>query len=43
MKRAIGIIAFLRWQLHEDPEGAGWFEGDRCTLCTDPMWSFDAR
>jgi hypothetical protein len=37
------VIAFLRWQLHEDPEGAGWFEGDRCTLCTDPMWSFDAR
>lgn len=37
------VIAFLRWQLHQDPEGAGWFEGDACTLCTDPMWSFDAR
>lgn len=37
------VIAFLRWQLHQDPAGAGWFEGDRCTLCTDPTWSFDAR
>ena len=23
----------------DDPEGAGWFEGEGCALCTDPMWS----
>lgn len=37
------VIAFLRWQLAQDPEGAAWFEGEDCTLCTDPMWSFDVR
>jgi dienelactone hydrolase len=36
-------IAFLRWQLHDDPAGAAWFEGEGCRLCTDPVWSFDVK
>lgn len=37
------FIAFLRWQLHDDPAGAAWFEGEGCRLCTDPVWSFDVQ
>lgn len=37
------IVAFLRWRLHDDPNGEEWFNGDACVLCIDPSWSFDAR
>lgn len=37
------VIAFLRWQLHDDARGADWFTGDECVLCQDPSWSFDER
>lgn len=35
------VIAFLRWQLRQDPAGEAWFVGENCTLCTDPSWSFE--
>jgi len=37
------LVAFLRWQLYDDPRGEAWFVGDSCVLCTDATWSFDAR
>jgi hypothetical protein len=37
------IVAFLRWQLHDDAGGGSWFSGDGCVLCEDPSWSFDSR
>jgi dienelactone hydrolase len=37
------MIAFLRWQLHGDRAGEGWYVGEGCGLCTDPSWSFDDR
>jgi hypothetical protein len=37
------VVAFLRWQLREDPNGAAWFEGEDCVLCADPSWSVDSR
>lgn len=36
------IIAFLRWQLREDANGAAWFEGESCVLCEDANWTFDS-
>lgn len=37
------MIAFLRWQLHDDPNGALWFTGASCILCEKPSWSFDSQ
>jgi len=37
------IVAFLRWQLHDDPNGGRWYLGDACVLCEDPNWSVDGR
>ncbi len=34
-------IAFLRWQLREDPMGEAWFVGETCALCTNPDWTFE--
>ena len=31
-------LAWLDWQLKGDKEAAKTFQGDRCTLCTDPQW-----
>ena len=31
-------LAWLDWQLGGNKEGAKMFQGDKCTLCTDPQW-----
>jgi len=35
-------VAWLRWQLADDPEFASWFVGPDCTLCESP-WSAQQR
>ncbi len=35
-------VAWLRWQLADDPEFASWFVGPDCTLCENP-WSAQQR
>jgi dienelactone hydrolase len=37
------LTAFLRWQLHDDANGASWFAGDACVLCTDADWGYETR
>lgn len=37
------LVAFLRWQLHDDANGELWFVGEDCILCSDASWSFDTR
>ncbi|MGZ8336497.1 MAG: hypothetical protein ACXWUP_05095 [Allosphingosinicella sp.] len=37
------VVTWLQWQLRGDPSAAGWFEGARCRLCTDPAWRYERR
>jgi dienelactone hydrolase len=37
------LTAFLRWQLYDDANGASWFVGDACVLCTDADWGYETR
>ncbi len=37
-KFAIGPLAWLQWQLRDDPSARAMFVGEECGLCTDSDW-----
>jgi dienelactone hydrolase len=37
------LTAFLRWKLYDDDNGASWFVGNACLLCTDADWGYETK
>jgi hypothetical protein len=42
-KAAVAVVAWLDWQLRNDPQAAKLFIGKNCGLCTDPAWSVEKK
>jgi hypothetical protein len=42
-KAAAAVVAWLDWQLRNDPTAAKSFVGKSCGLCTDPAWSVEKK
>lgn len=36
-------VAWLDWQLKRSKNAAAYFEGSKCTLCTDPVWKVERK
>ena len=42
-KAAAAVVAWLDWQLRDDPKAARMFVGKHCGMCRDPAWKFAAK
>ena len=42
-KAATAVVAWLDWQLRNNPKAAKTFVGKDCGLCTDPAWSVQKK
>jgi len=36
-------VHWLDWQLKGSADGARWFTGSDCRLCTEPVWSIQKK